>query len=242
MKTATTVVHMTLRVSGLLLILLGLAIWTGRVDQVIPVHEFLGFVLVLSLWMLAYFGARAGVPKGMVAAAVAWGLIAPILGLTQANLLDNNWHWVIQVVHLLGGLAAIGTGEGLAQRMKRLGAPQAKGAGATTTCSTARSRSSPARAVASELLRPARSRRQGRLSYWRLELRRRSRRSPRRSMPVAAEPWLCQPTSPIPNRPSVSSRRLWQVSDAWMSRSTTRARAKCPSRWPKSRSQNSRRA
>jgi hypothetical protein len=53
-------------------------------------------------------------------------LIAPILGLTQANLLDNNWHWVIQVAHLLVGLATIGTGEGIAQRMKRLGAPQAK--------------------------------------------------------------------------------------------------------------------
>jgi hypothetical protein len=117
---------MTLRGSGLLLILLGLAIWTGRADGIIPVHEFLGFVLVLSLWTLAYFGARAGVPKGMVAAAVAWGLIAPILGLTQANLLNSSWHWVIQVVHLLVGLAAIGTGEGLAQRMKRLGRPQAK--------------------------------------------------------------------------------------------------------------------
>ncbi len=126
MKTAITAVHMTLRGSGLLLILLGLAIWTGRADGIIPVHEFLGFVLVVSLWTLAYFGARAGVPKGMVAAAVAWGLIAPILGLTQANLLDNNWHWVIQVGHLLVGLAAIGTGEGIAQRMKRLGAPQAK--------------------------------------------------------------------------------------------------------------------
>ena len=126
MKTAITVVHMTLRVSGLLLILLGLAIWTGRADGIIPVHELLGFVLVLSLWTLAYFGARAGVPKGLVAAAVAWGLIAPLLGLTQANLLADNWHWVIQILHLIVGLAAIGTGEGLAQRMKRLGAPQAK--------------------------------------------------------------------------------------------------------------------
>ncbi len=126
MSKAITVAHMTLRGSGVLLILLGLAIWTGRADGIIPVHEFLGLVLVLSLWALAYFGARAGVPKGMVAAAVAWGLIAPILGLTQTNLLDNNWHWVIQVAHLLVGLAAIGTGEGIAQRMKRLGAPQAK--------------------------------------------------------------------------------------------------------------------
>jgi hypothetical protein len=126
MKTAITVAHMTLRASGVLLILLGLAIWTGRADGIIPVHEVLGFVLVLSLWTLAYFGARAGVPKGLVAAGVAWGLIAPILGLTQATLLANNWHWVIQVAHLLVGLAAIGTGEGIAQRMKRLGVPQAK--------------------------------------------------------------------------------------------------------------------
>ena len=93
---------------------------------IIPVHEFLGFVLVLSLWMLAYFGARAGVPRGIVIAAVVWGLIAPILGLTQADLLTNNWHWVIQVLHLLVGLAAIGTGEGLVQRMRRAGMPTAK--------------------------------------------------------------------------------------------------------------------
>jgi len=121
-----TAVHMTLRISGVLLILLGLAIWTGRADAIIPVHEFLGFVLVLSLWTLAYFGARAGVPRGIVIAAVAWGLIAPILGLTQANLLANSWHWVIQVLHVLVGLAAIGTGEGLVQRMRRVGAPTAK--------------------------------------------------------------------------------------------------------------------
>src|SRR5712691_13417683 len=128
MNKAITVVHMTLRGSGLLLILLGLAIWTGRADGIIPVHEFLGFVLVLSLWTLAFFGARAGVPRGIVIAAVAWGLIAPILGLTQANLLTSNWHWVIQVLHLLVGLAAIGTGEGLVQRMHRIGSTPAKAA------------------------------------------------------------------------------------------------------------------
>ncbi len=128
MSRAVTVVHMTLRISGVLLILLGLTFWTGNALQLIPVHEFLGFVLVLSLWTLAFFGARAGVPRGIVIAAVAWGLIAPILGLTQANLLTGNWHWVIQVLHLLVGLAAIGTGEGLVQRMRRMGSTPAKAA------------------------------------------------------------------------------------------------------------------
>src|SRR5260370_35717098 len=103
---------MILRGSGLLLILLGLAIWTGRADGIIPVHEFLGFVLVLSLWTLAYFGARAGVPKGLVTAAVAWGLIAPIFGLPQANLLNNNWHLGVQVRHLLASPAPDGPRSG----------------------------------------------------------------------------------------------------------------------------------
>jgi len=128
MSTTVNVLHWTIRISGALLILLGIAIWTGRADAIIPVHEFLGFVLVLSLWALAFFAARAGAPRGMVAAAVFWGVIAPILGLTQANLLTNDWHWTIQVLHLLVGLAMIGTGEGLFQRMRHGGTPAAKAA------------------------------------------------------------------------------------------------------------------
>ncbi len=128
MTRAITPVHMTLRISGLLLILLGLAIWTGRADQVIPVLEFLGFVLVLSLWTLAFFAARAGVPIGLVAVAAVWGLIAPILGLTQANLLVGGWHWTIQVLHLLIGLGAIGLGERLALEIRRVGSQQPKAA------------------------------------------------------------------------------------------------------------------
>src|SRR5258708_29240996 len=117
---------MTLWGFGVVLIVLGLAIWTGRADGIIPVHEFIGFVLVLSLWTLAFLAARAGVQRGVVVAGFGWGLIAPILGLRQANLLTNNWHWIIQILHLLVGLAAIGTGEGLARGMRRLGASQVK--------------------------------------------------------------------------------------------------------------------
>lgn len=128
MKTATTVVQMTLRVSGLLLILLGLASWTGRADEVIPIHMLLGFVLVLSLWTLAFIAARAGVSMRWVIVAAVWGLMAPILGLTQEHLVTGNWHWTIQILHLLIGLGAIGQGEGLAQRMRRIETPQVKAA------------------------------------------------------------------------------------------------------------------
>lgn len=126
MKTAVTVSHMTIRVSGLLLILLGIAIWTGRADQFTPLHELLGFVLVLSLWALSFLAARAGVAMRWVVVAVAWGLVAPILGLTQQSLLTGDLHWTIQVLHLLVGLGAIGLGENLARLMKQAASPQVR--------------------------------------------------------------------------------------------------------------------
>jgi hypothetical protein len=121
MKRAITIAHMTIRISGLLLLLLGIAIWTGRADGVIPVHQLLGLVLVLSLWTLSFLAARSGVPMQWVALAVAWGLVAPILGLTQEGVLTGGWHWTIQVLHLLIGLGAIGMGENLALRIRQAG-------------------------------------------------------------------------------------------------------------------------
>jgi hypothetical protein len=77
-----------------------------------------GFVLVFSLWTLAVLAARAGVHPGLVALAIVWGFIVPVLGLTQERLLPGDAHWVIQVLHLLVGLGAIGQAEGLAARIK----------------------------------------------------------------------------------------------------------------------------
>jgi hypothetical protein len=121
MKRAITIAHMTIRISGLLLLLLGIAIWTGRADGVIPVHQLLGFILVLSLWTLSYLAARAGVPMKWVALAVVWGLVAPILGVTQEGLFTGGLHWTVQVLHLLIGLGAIGMGENLARRVQEAG-------------------------------------------------------------------------------------------------------------------------
>ncbi len=119
MKTATTIAQMLLRLAGLIAIVLGLLFWTGNFLQLLPIHMLAGFVVVLSLWTLAGLAARAGVPIGLVALAIVWGLIVPILGMTQNQLLPGSAHWVIQVLHLLLGAGAIGQGEGLAARIKR---------------------------------------------------------------------------------------------------------------------------
>jgi hypothetical protein len=117
MKLAT-VAQMTIRISGVLLLALGVFMWTGNFDQLIPYHRILGFVLVIALWVLSFLAARAGVPIGLVVAAVVWGLIAPIVGLTQTSILTGGFHWVIQVIHLVIGLGVIGWGERLGQVMK----------------------------------------------------------------------------------------------------------------------------
>lgn len=127
MKPAT-VAQMTVRICGLVLIVLGVMIWTGRFDQLIPIHRLIGILLVLALWALCYFAARAGVPAGLVAGAFVWGLVAPVLGLTQEGILTGSYHWVIQVLHLLIGLGVIGWGERLGRAIKSGSAAPARAA------------------------------------------------------------------------------------------------------------------
>lgn len=120
MKIATTVAQMLVRITGLFQIIVGVLLWTGNLLNLTPLHTLIGFVLVLSLWALALLSARAGVPIGLVALALVWGLITVILGMTQTQLLPGSAHWVIRVLHLVVGLGAMGLGETLAARGKRL--------------------------------------------------------------------------------------------------------------------------
>src|SRR4028118_2140938 len=114
MKTATTVAHTLVILAGLTAIVLGVLFWTGNAYALIPVHVLVGLLLVFSLWTLAFLAARAGVNRGLVTLAVVWGLIVPLLGLTQGQLLPGDYHWVVKVVHLLVGRGAMGRGEGAA--------------------------------------------------------------------------------------------------------------------------------
>ena len=123
MRIATTVAHILARVTGLTQIVLGLLIWFLDLDAVIPVHIAVGLVLVLSLWTLAFLAAEAGVSRGLVILAVFWGFLTPVLGLMQGRLLVGDAHWVIQVVHLLVGVGAMGLAERLAVRIKRITGP-----------------------------------------------------------------------------------------------------------------------
>jgi hypothetical protein len=125
MRRATTTAQMLVRAVAVVQLVLGGLFWTGNALDLVPLHQTLGFLLVFGLWTLAALAARAGVRPPLVALAAVWGLIVPILGLTQTNLLVGSAHWLIEVLHLLIGLGAIGMAEGLAARVKERLAPVA---------------------------------------------------------------------------------------------------------------------
>src|ERR1051325_7201152 len=116
MRTANTVAQMLVRICGLVQIVLGVLFCTGNAGQLIPVHILVGLLLVLALWVVAGIGLRAGVPVGLGIVAIAWGVIVPILGLTQDSLVPGDAHVVIQVVHLVVGIVAIGLAETIGRR------------------------------------------------------------------------------------------------------------------------------
>src|SRR5262245_31182571 len=119
MDTVTTIARMLIRLCGMVALILGVLFWVRIALNLIPVHMVIGLVLVLSLWTLAAVAVRAGIPYGLIALVVVWGLVTLLLGMFQGRLLLNSAHWVIRVLHLLVGMGAMGLGETLAGRIKR---------------------------------------------------------------------------------------------------------------------------
>ena len=61
---------------------------------------------------------RGGI--GLAIGAFVLGLITLAVGLTQQQILpDPSVHWIVQVIHLLLGLSAIGMGEAISGRYRR---------------------------------------------------------------------------------------------------------------------------
>lgn len=113
LKRTLKAARLVLMGSAALLLLLGVVIWTGSGDRLITVHIALGAVLVLTVWVLAVIATTAGVSRLVVAVAVVWSLIVPVLGLTQDGLVAGGWHWTVQVLHLVVSMGLVGWGQAL---------------------------------------------------------------------------------------------------------------------------------
>lgn len=120
MRVAITVSHMLVRLTGVLLLIMGLLIWTENALGLIQWHMLLGLVLVIALIVLAATSVRAGVPVGLAIGAIVLAIVVLVIGMTQTGMLPGSTHWVIQVVHLVLGMAAVGIGEAIGGRLRRI--------------------------------------------------------------------------------------------------------------------------
>ena len=118
---------MVLRITVLFNLITGIIFWTGNADPLQIVHIISGILAVLSLWTLGILQGLRGGSFGLALATFVVGFLLALVGLFQKNWLPepNANHWIIQVIHLILGLAAIGLGEMVSGRYRRLAAKSA---------------------------------------------------------------------------------------------------------------------
>jgi len=123
------IAQMILRLAFLLALILGIAFW---VDQALPanegikgLHMLLGIILVLSLWTvgLAQGFVKGGGNFGLAIGTFIVGLLVAIVGLWQeswkAGVTSTATLELINSIHLLLGIIAVGMGEMVVSRTKK---------------------------------------------------------------------------------------------------------------------------
>jgi uncharacterized membrane protein YczE len=104
---------------GLVLVVLGILFWTGHALSLLSLHMDLGGLFVICLWVLAVVGFVTRATRVFALVVFIWSLLVLALGVLQLQLLPGSSHWIVQAIHLLVGLIAMGLGHGLARRIGR---------------------------------------------------------------------------------------------------------------------------
>ena len=108
------------RIGVLIELVLGLLFWTGNADSLQIVHIVIGILVVLSLWTLGIAQGLQGGSFGLALATFVVGFFLTLVGLFQTRWLIGPNLWIIQVIHLLLGLSAIGLAEMINGRYRRM--------------------------------------------------------------------------------------------------------------------------
>ncbi|EGJ09863.1 MULTISPECIES: hypothetical protein [Rubrivivax] len=120
----TKIALMLARLAGALTLVLGAAHAFG-LGPVLQLHMIGGTVFVLALWALVFTGFRAA-PK-LAVLAFNWGVVVVAFGIFQLRLVPGEYHWTMQLLHLLLGLSAMAQAERLGAAIKRREAGTAAG-------------------------------------------------------------------------------------------------------------------
>ena len=113
-----SILRWTVRLSGLLALLLGLGLWNGAWFGLLNLHQGLGLVMSAALIWIAVLGFIRSVSPALLGPAVLCGLALPVLGALQGRLLPGQNHWLMEVLHLTLGAGAIVLAELIGSRMR----------------------------------------------------------------------------------------------------------------------------
>jgi len=119
LKVTTTFVNILVRLLIAFNLILGSLFWIGYARNLLPIHIIVGLASSLSLWVLCVLAVISRLHYGRTLLAFIWGLSLPLLGFSQDRLLIGDFHWIIQVIHLLIGIGTAGVAETLAGGIKQ---------------------------------------------------------------------------------------------------------------------------
>ena len=94
-------------------VIVGIGFWTGHWTSLVNVHMAIGSLFVVALWVIAGIAAAHGRPGRLVAFGFVWGVVVLALGMTQQSILVGDLHWIVRVLHLVVGIAAMPIAERL---------------------------------------------------------------------------------------------------------------------------------
>lgn len=107
MRIAADISIWIVRIAGTLQLLTGALFWTGRAYTFLPLHIISGTLIVLTLGVVPVLALIARTRRGLALFALLWGVALPAFGLRQAAVLVGSMHWIVRVVHLVMGFAAM---------------------------------------------------------------------------------------------------------------------------------------
>jgi len=115
----TPALQMTIRITALLELILGIVFWTGNAHALIRGHILIGGLLTLAMFVLIYQAYRAEISNLLVLFSAVWAFGLSVWGLAQDRIFPEAYLWLAQVLHLLCALGAIGLAEILGGKIRK---------------------------------------------------------------------------------------------------------------------------
>jgi hypothetical protein len=101
------IAKVTIRVTGPVQLLVGIAFWMGRAVPLRPAHMLVGMVFDLAFVSLVVLAALAGMRRVAVLGGIALAIVIPLFGVVQPRILPGPQHWIVRSAHLLLGVIAM---------------------------------------------------------------------------------------------------------------------------------------